>query len=160
MQFLNVIVVKVKIIDGQSAVEHIARNAGDEVFSQVQLVQTFSVAEGILGNCFNIVSSYLEPCEAGEGLDGLQGEGSDLVVGEAEGVDGGGQGVRCDLSDMIVVQIEPEQPLERGEEVVGDVGDLILPQKQRGQTVAKVQVIAVRQIHNLVPGNKLSLSQV
>ena len=71
-------------------------------------------------------------------------------------MDGGGEGVRSDLSDMVIVQIEPEQPLERGEEVVGDVGDLVLPQKQRGQAVAEVQVVTVRQIHNLVPTNKLS----
>ena len=60
-----------------------------------------------LQNC-KIVNRQLVsilPGETGQGLDGLEGEGPDLVGGEAEGVDGGGKTVRGNISDVIAVQV-------------------------------------------------------
>ena len=154
MKFLDVIVVKVEVVDGETAVEHVGRNCGNKVFSQIKFVQAFPVAEGSFWNCFNVVSSYLEPCQAGQGLDGLEREGSELVVAEAEGVDGGGEAVRDDVSDVVVVKVQIQQSLEGAEEVTRDVGDLILTEKETCQAVTKVEVVTVRQIHDLIPENK------
>ena len=43
VQRLDVIVVEVEVVDDQGAVEHEWREAGDEVLTQVQFVQTFCV---------------------------------------------------------------------------------------------------------------------
>ena len=123
------------------------------------MLKYLSTPEGFLRYCLDVVATELEPGEAGEGLDGLEGEGSDLVAGEAEGVDGGGEAVRRHLADVVRVEVEAEQPLEGAEEVVREGGQLVLAQEQRGQRAAEVQIVAVRQVHYLVPETRHSLQQ-
>ena len=69
------------------------------------MLKYLSTPEGFLRYCLDVVATELEPGEAGEGLDGLEGEGSDLVAGEAEGVDGGGEAVRRHLADVVRVEV-------------------------------------------------------
>ena len=100
-----------------------------------------------------------------------------MVVADAEGVDGPGQAVLGDLPDVVVVQVEPEQPtntniiantntykyncknkyeykeqpLEAAEEVVRQLDDLVVAQEQRRQRVPEAEEVAVRQGRDLVP---------
>ena len=60
---------------------------------------------------------------------------------------------------MVGVEVEAEQPLEGAEEVVGEGGELVLPQEERGQRAAEVEIVAVRQVHYLVPETRQSIHQ-
>ena len=60
---------------------------------------------------------------------------------------------------MVGVEVEAEQPLEGAEEVVGEGGELVLPQEECGQRAAEVQIVAVRQVHYLVPETRHSIHQ-
>ena len=143
MKFFNVIVIQIEIIDREGAVEHVTGDGGDEIFAEIQFVKSFLVTKWLLWYCLYVVTPELEPGEAGQGLDGLQGEGSDLVVGEAERVDGGCEAVSRNLSDMVVIEVEPQESLERTEEVMRDVDDLVLTKEQCGQSGSEVEVITI-----------------
>ena len=97
-----------------------------------------------------------------------------MVVADAEGVDGPGQAVLGDLPDVVVVQVEPEQPtnsntstnintfpknkykckeqpLEAAEEIVRQLNNLVVAEKQGRQRVPEAEEVAVRQGGDLVP---------
>ena len=112
MEFFNVIVVQIEIIDREGAIEHVTGDGGDEVLTKVKLVKSFLVTKLLLWYRLNVVTPKFEPGEAGQGLDGLQWERSDLVVGEAQCVDGWCEAVLGDLSDMIVIQVKPQKSFE------------------------------------------------
>ena len=61
---------------------------------------------------------------------------------------------------MVGVQVEAEQPLEGAEEVMREGGELVLPQEECGQRAAEVQIVAVRQVHYLVPETEHSLTSL
>ena len=143
MKFFNVIVIQIEIIDREGAIEHVTGDGRDEVLTKVQFVKSFLVTERFLWYRLDVVPPELEPGEARQGLDGLQGEGSDLVVGEAERVDGGCEAVSRNLSDMVVIEVEPQESLERTEEVMRDVDDLVLTKEQCGQSGSEVEVITI-----------------
>ena len=55
-----------------------------------------------------------------------------------------------DEPDVVVVQVEPEQTFEGREEVRRKLGDLVLAQEEGCESVAKVEVITIRQEDDLV----------
>ena len=66
-------------------------------------------------------------------------------------MDGGGEAVGADLPDVVIVEVKPQESFERTKEVTGNVCDLIFTQKESCESVSKVEVITISQVHYLVP---------
>ena len=64
------------------------------------------------------------------------------------------QAVLGDLSDVVVVEVEPEQPLEAAEEVVGELDDLVVAEEEGGEGVPEAEEVAVGEGRDLVATTK------
>ena len=61
------------------------------------------------------------------------------------------QAVWGNISDMIAVQVKPEQPFKWTKKVRRNTGDLVFTQEKCCQGVPKVEVITICQVHDLIP---------
>ena len=66
-------------------------------------------------------------------------------------MNGHGEAVPADLSDVVIVEIQPKKSFERTKEIIGNVCDLVLAQKESCECVSKVEIITISQVHYLVP---------
>ena len=64
---------------------------------------------------------------------------------------GGREAVRGDVSDVIAVQVEPQQSFEGAKEVCREARELVLTKEKRCEGVSKVEVITISQIDDLIP---------
>ena len=75
-----------------------------------------------------------------------------MVVLYAEGEQGGWEAARREGPDVVVVQVEPEQLPEGGEEVRRHLRDVVEPHKQGVEGQRQVGVVDPLQLGDLVPG--------
>ena len=77
-----------------------------------------------------------------------------MVVLNAQGKKGWWKGSCGQAPDVIVVQVEPEQLVERAEEPLGDLEDVVETDKERVQSGGQVGVLNGLQLGYLVSKNR------
>ena len=70
-------------------------------------------------------------------------ESPDLIIAYADGVNCPCQAVSGNFPDMVVVQIQPQKPLEAAEEIIRETDDLVVPKEQSSEGVPEAQEVAV-----------------
>ena len=84
---------------------------------------------------FDVVSSQSEPGQRRQVVCDLHRKLRDVVVRCAQGHDGGGKWANGEIPEVVVVNVEPDEPLEGAEKLCRNFTEIIVAEEESGDGV-------------------------